>query len=146
MLRNRWLAVGAAVVFIGLVVSVTDVSFDAVLVFPWKTVVVATVISVVVAAAAWLAFGRIDKLGRDLLERNEALESRNAALRAVYDVSLSVAGQKDPEHTIAVIVEHARTLLKADAAILALDTPRGLLRLRAASAADGSWASQTSRV
>jgi signal transduction histidine kinase len=137
MLRNRWFAVGAAVVFIGLVVSLTDVSFDAVLVFPWKTVVVTAVISVVVAAAAWLAFGRIDKLGRDLLERNEALESRNAALRAVYDVSLSVAGQKDPEHTIAVVVEHARTLLKADAAILALDTPKGLLRLRAASAAEG---------
>jgi two-component system nitrate/nitrite sensor histidine kinase NarX len=137
MLRNRWLAVVAAVAFIGVAVTLIDISFDALLGFPWKTLVVTSAISVVVAAAAWLAIGRIDRLGRDLVERNEALESRNAVLRAVYEVSLSVAGQADPEHTIAVIVDHARNLLRVDAAILALDTPRGLLRLRAASAANG---------
>jgi len=142
MLRNRWLAVVATVAFVGVAVTVIDASFDAVLHFPFRTLVITAMISAVVAAAAWIAVGRIDRLGRDLVERNEALESRNAVLRAVYDVSLSVAGQKDPEHTIAVIVDYARNLLRVDAAILALDTPKGYLRLRAGSAIPGVLAPQ----
>jgi signal transduction histidine kinase len=98
---------------------------------------VTAVISAVVAASAWVAFDRIDRLGRDLLERNSALESRNAALRAVYDVSLAVSGQADPEQTISAIVDNARRLLRVDGVILALDTPNGFLRLRAASADEG---------
>jgi two-component system nitrate/nitrite sensor histidine kinase NarX len=54
-------------------------------------------------------------------------------LRAVYDVSLSVSGQADPQQTIASIVEHARVLLNVDAALLALNGPGGELRLRTAS-------------
>jgi signal transduction histidine kinase len=137
MLRHRWLAVVAAVVLIGIVEMLVDTAFDAVLEFPWKALFVMAVISSVAGVAAWAVFAQLDRLRNDLGQQNAALESRNQTLRAVYDVSLSVAGQADPEQTISVIVEHARKLLHADAALLALDTPNGSLRLRASSSAPG---------
>ena len=89
------------------------------------------------ATGAGYAFREIDRLTRDLRDRNVVLESRNAVLRAVYEVSLAVSGQADPDQAVASIVEHARSLLRVDAALLALDGPAGELRLRAASAAPG---------
>jgi signal transduction histidine kinase len=103
--------------------------------------VVVAVFATVVAAGAWYAFRQIDRLTADLRERNVILESRNAVLRAVYDVSVAVSGHADPDSTIGSIVENCRVLLKADAVLLALDGPPGTLRLRAASAAAGVLAS-----
>jgi signal transduction histidine kinase len=137
MFRHRWLAVAAAVIFIGIVEGIADTSLDAILDWPWKALVVTAIISLAAGASVWFAVGQIERLRRDLTDRNAALESRNAALRAVYDVSLSVSAQADPDRTIGAIVEHARHLLRADGVLLALDAPNGFLRLRAASAADG---------
>jgi len=135
--RRRWFAVIAAVLLVGTVEALSDTAFDAFLPFPFHTLLVLGVVSVVVGTGAWYAFRRIDRLTNDLQERNAALESRNAVLRAVYDVSLAVSGQADPDQTIASIVQHARSLLRVDAALLALDGPAGELRLRATSAAPG---------
>jgi nitrate/nitrite-specific signal transduction histidine kinase len=131
---RRWLAVLAAVLLVGTVEALTDTVFDAVLPFPYHALLVVAVVAAVVGTGAWEAFRRIDQLTVDLRERNSALEARNEVLRAVYDVSLSVSGQADPEQTIASIVQHARTLMGVDGALLALDGPSGELRLRAASA------------
>lgn len=135
--RRRWFVVFAAVFLVGTVEALSDTAFDAVLPFPFHTLLVLGVVSAVVGAGAWYAFRRIDRLTVDLQERNAALESRNAVLRAVYDVSLAVSGRADPEQTIASIVHHARSLLGVDAALLALDGASGELRLRATSAAPG---------
>jgi nitrate/nitrite-specific signal transduction histidine kinase len=132
---ERWLAVIAAIVLVAIVELLSDSALEPALPFPLDTLAVMAVVSVVAGLAAMLVFRRIDNLGRDVIERNAALESRNATLRALYDVSLSVAGQAEPEETIDSIVGHARRLLRADGALLVLDGPGGVLRLRAASAA-----------
>ena len=132
--RRRWIAVLTALLMIGLVEVLTDTALDATLPFPWRTVLAFGTVVIVVMVAAWLAFRLIDRLTLDLIERHAALEERTEALRAVYDVSLAVSGQADPEQTIGSIVGHARRLLHVDAALLALDGPDGKLRLRASSA------------
>jgi signal transduction histidine kinase len=134
---RRWLAVAAAVLLVGTLEALSDTAFDALLPFPFHTLFLVAVVGAVAAIGAWLAFRQIDRLTRDLRERNDVLESRNDVLRALYDTSLAVAGQADPDQTIAVIVDHARSLLRADAALLALDGPAGELSLRAARAAPG---------
>jgi nitrate/nitrite-specific signal transduction histidine kinase len=135
--RRRWLAVVAALLFIAVVELLSDTVLDAALQFPLDTVLVVAVVSVVAVTAAWRAFGQIDRLARDVGERNTELEARNAALRAVYDVSLAVAGQTDPQQTIAGILDRARDLLNMDAALLSVDGAAGEIRLAAASAAPG---------
>ena len=135
--HRRWLVVAAAVLFVGTVEALSDTAFDAFLPFPFHTLFVVAVVAVVVGTGAWDAFSRIDHLTWDLRERNEVLESRNAVLRAVYDISLAVSGQADPDQTIASIVDRTRSLLRVDAALLALDGPAGELRLRAARAVPG---------
>jgi len=132
--RRRWIAVFAALLVIGGVEILSDTALDAVLPFPYRIVLVFGTVVIVALVAASLAFRVIDRLTRDLVERHKALESRTAALRAVYDVSLAVSGQADPDQTIGSIVGHARRLLGVDAAMLALDGPDGRLRLRASSA------------
>ena len=137
MFRRRWLIVVVAMFFVGTVEVLSDTAFDAFLSFPFHTLLVLAVITAVVGSGATYAFRRIDRLTIDLRERNAVLESRNAVLRAVYDVSLAVSGRADPGRTIASIIDHARTLLGVEGALLAMDGPGGGLRLRAASAAPG---------
>jgi signal transduction histidine kinase len=134
---RRWFVIVAVVVFVGAVEVLSDTVFDAVLPFPFRTLLVLGVVTAVVGTGATYSFGRIDRLTADLRERNAVLESRNAVLRAVYDVSLAVSGRADPSETIGLIVDRARTLLGAEASLLAMNGPGGFLRLRAASAAPG---------
>jgi signal transduction histidine kinase len=135
--RRRWAVVFAAILFVGVVEALSDSLLDAVLPFPFDTVFVLGAVATVAIVAAWYAFRLIDRLVSDLMHRHQALRSRNAALRAVYDVSLAVAGQADPDETLAAIVDHARRLLGVDAALLALCGPDDEVRLRASSAAPG---------
>jgi signal transduction histidine kinase len=137
MHRGRWFLVAAAVLFVGTVEALSDTAFDAILPAPLHTLVVVVVVTVVVGTGAYYSFREIDRLTGDLRERNAVLESRNAVLRAVYDVSLSVSGHANPDQTIAAIVDHCRSLLRVDGALLALDGPAGELRLCAASAGPG---------
>ena len=135
--RRRWLAVTLAVLFIATVEFLSDSVLDAALKFPFDTLLVVAVVSTVALIGARIAFGQIDGLARAIGERNRELESRNAALRAVYDLSLAVSGQTDPQQTIAAILDRARELLKMEAALLAVEGPAGELRLVASSAAAG---------
>jgi signal transduction histidine kinase len=135
--RRRWLAVIGALLFVAIVELLSDTVLDSALQFPLDTVLVVAVVAVVAVTAAWGAFGQIDRLARGIVERSRELEARNAALRAVYDVSLAVSGGADPQQTIAAILDRARDLLAMDAALLAVDGPGGELRLVAASAVPG---------
>jgi len=136
--RRRWAVVLGAILFVGVVEALSDSLLDAVLPFPLDTLVVLGVVAIVAIVAAWYAFRIIDRLTSDLIHRHQALKSRNAALRAVYNVSLAVSGQADPDETLAAIVDHARRLLRVDAALLALQGPEDEVRLRAASASPGA--------
>ena len=135
--RGRWVLVAAAVLFIGTVEAMSDTALDAAMPFPLHSLLAIGVMAAVVGTGATYAFRQIDRLTGDLRERNAILESRNAVLRAVYDVSLAVSAKADPGLTITSIVDHCRSLLRVDAALLALDGPAGELRLRAASAGPG---------
>lgn len=137
MLRHRLLASLAAIVFVGALETIVATLLDAFAGPSWSAPVVIAVGSLAAGAAVWVGVGRTDRLRRDLADTRAALESRAAILRAVNDVSLSMSGQSDPGRTIGAIVDHTRQLLGVEGAILALDTPDGCLRLRAASAADG---------
>jgi signal transduction histidine kinase len=135
--RRRWAVVFGSILFVGIVEALSDSLFDTVLPFPFDTLVVVAVVAAVAIVAAWYAFRIIDRLTKDLIHRHQELKSRNAALRAVYDVSLSVSGRADPEETLGTIVHHARRLLRVDAALLGQQGPEDEVRLRAFSAAPG---------
>jgi signal transduction histidine kinase len=138
MLRHRWLFAIATVAVVAFFEAVADKWIDAMFPWPSKLIITTSIISAVAIVLGWLFITAINRLERDLVERNRTLESRNEVLRAVYDVSLAVAGQADPNTTISTIVDHARGLLRADAALLALETPIGQLRLRAVSDTAGA--------
>ena len=140
--HRRWAAVIAGILFIGVVEMLSDSLLDPVLPFPFDTLFVLGAVATVGIIAAWYAFRVIDRLTGDLVERHEALKYRNAALRAVYDVSLAVSGHADPDQTLAAIVDHARGLLRVDAALLVLCGPEDELRLRAVSAPPGVLAGE----
>jgi signal transduction histidine kinase len=135
--RHRWAVVIAAIVFIGVVEGLSDSVLDPLLPFPRGTVLVVATVAVVASVAAWYAFRIIDRLTGNLLRRHQELLHRNAALRAVYEVSLALAGQQDPEEVLSAIAGHARRLLRADAALLVVDRGNGRSSLRAFSAAGG---------
>lgn len=136
--RRRWAVVFGAILFVGVAETLSDSLFDTLLPFPLRSIVMVGVVALVAIVAAWYAFALIDRLTHDLIARHQALRSRNAALRAVYDVSLAVAGQADPEEVLTAIVDHARRLLRVDAALLALKDREDEVRLRAWSAAPGA--------
>jgi signal transduction histidine kinase len=142
--HRRWAAVIAAILFIGVVEMLSDSLLDPVLPFPFDTLFVLGAVATVAIIAARYAFRLIDRLTGDLVERHEALKYRNAALRAVYDVSLAVSGHADPDQTLAAIVDHARGLLRVDAALLVLCGPEDEVQLRAVSAQSGALAGAAS--
>jgi signal transduction histidine kinase len=142
--RRRWAVVFGAILLVGVVEALSDSLLDTVLPFPLDTFFVLGVVAIVAIVAAWYAFRLIDRLTGDLFERHEALKYRNAALRAVYDVSLAVSGHADPDQTLAAIVDHARGLLRVDAALLVLCGPEDEVQLRAVSAQSGALAGAAS--
>ena len=76
--RRRWLVVVAAVVLVGTVEVLSDTASDAFLPFPFHVLPVLAVVSVVVGTGAWYAFRRIDRLAKDLEERNTALAKKKS--------------------------------------------------------------------
>jgi two-component system, NarL family, nitrate/nitrite sensor histidine kinase NarX len=123
--RLRWLAVVAGVLIIAAVEVVADTALDGSVRFPLDTLLVVAVVAMVAFVAASLDFRQIDRLTGDVMTRNAELESRNATLRAVYDVSLAVSGRKDPGPTIGTILQRARELLSMDAALLLIEDAAG---------------------
>jgi len=131
--RHRWAAVVGSIVFIGVVEALSDSLLDPLLPFPLDTLLVVATVAVVGVVAARYAFGLIDRLVDKQLRRHEDLLHRNAALRAVYEVSLALVGQHDPDEVLDSILGHARRLLRAEGALLALSSDGGELRLRASA-------------
>jgi signal transduction histidine kinase len=131
--RHRWAVVFGSIFFIGLVEAVSDSLLDPILPLPLRTALVVATVAAVALVAAWFAFRLIDRLMRNLLRRHHALRHRNAALAAVYQISLAIAGQQDPDRILATVVEHARRLLRVDAALIVLAGEDGSPTVCAAS-------------
>ena len=119
-----------------------DAEFDRRLNFPLDAIVAVAVMTSVAVVSSWFVFRRIDRLRRALLKRTELLESRQAAVQAVYDVSLEVSGRRDPEQTIASILEYARRLLNVDGSLLGVANLAGEMQLYASSARAGVLANR----
>jgi nitrate/nitrite-specific signal transduction histidine kinase len=136
--RLRWLAVVAGLLIIAAVELAADALVDARLHFPFATIAVIVVVAAVAFVAASLDFRQIDRLTADVMARNTELEARNAALRAVYEVSLAVSSRKDPGQTIGAILRRARELMAMDAALLVIVDASGERRVMAHSAVLGA--------
>ena len=135
--RRRWLraltvVAPVAAVVLGLEV-LSDTLLDTWLPFPRDAIVVSLVALVLGTAVAILGLRRIDALNREIAARNDELEARNAAASALHRVSSSIAALNDIDAIVGAITDQARALLHADVAVLLLNGPDGLPRLRAAS-------------
>ena len=111
----------------------SDTVLDEGLPFPWDTVIVAAAIVVLGLGFAVVAFGRIDALTGTLRARNGELEARGASARALHRVSVQIAALSDVDDVLRAVVEHARELLRADVAVLLLESSEGRLEPRASA-------------
>jgi signal transduction histidine kinase len=136
--RLRWLAVVAGLLIIAAVEVAADTVLDGSVRFPLDALLVVAVVAMVAFVAASLDFRQIDRLTGNLMARNAELESRNATLRAVYDVSLAVSSRKDPALTMDTILQRTRELLSMDAALLRIEDETGGSRIVAHSALPGA--------
>jgi signal transduction histidine kinase len=128
MTRRRLLIVSVPALVVGGIEALSDTLLDPVLPFPGDAILVTAVVLVVAIALSGIAFRRIDALGATLAARNRDLEARAASAAALRRVSVAITGLVDLRQVLAAIVENARTLLKADVAVLLLVDQDGRLQ------------------
>jgi signal transduction histidine kinase len=133
--RRRWLAIAIPIVLIGVVELFSDSLLDSVLPFPWDTLAVMAVVLISWGVVATIALRRIDALAATVEARNSELERRIATARVLHRVSVAIAGMGDIAPILQTIVEQARALLQADAAVLLLAGSDDELRFAAGDGA-----------
>jgi signal transduction histidine kinase len=138
--RRRWLVVALALVAIALVELAVDTVLDPLLPFPASTLLVMATIAIAGVAGAVLAFRSIDQLASTLHQRNAELQASDAAARALYRVSISLATMTNLEDILRAVVDNARTLLAADVALLVLFRSDATLWLAASSGSPEAFA------
>jgi signal transduction histidine kinase len=138
--RRRWLVVALALVAIALVELAVDTVLDPLLPFPASTLLVMATIAIAGVAGAVLAFRSIDQLASTLHQRNTELQASDAAARALYRVSISLATMTNLEDILRAVVDNARTLLAADVALLVLFRSDATLWLAASSGSPEAFA------
>jgi nitrate/nitrite-specific signal transduction histidine kinase len=143
--RLRWLVVLVPTLIIAALEQLSDNLHDQSLPFPLDNLLISTAVLVIASLFAWYAFRRIDALTGALRARNEELEAREAAARALNRVSQAIAAISSVDDVLRAVVANARQLLAADVAVLLLEGPGGRLVLREASgmAAGGSTDAET---
>ena len=112
----RWLVVLLPAAVVAVLELLTNVVVDQYLPFPWGTLVVVTVVLVVTAVFAAVAFARVDALTGALRAQNRELEARGASARALHRVSVAIAALSDVDDVLEAVVTNARELLAADVA------------------------------
>jgi signal transduction histidine kinase len=131
--RLRWMIFLVPVLFVIVVEAFSDLFLDEVMPFPGDTIVVAIAIFAAGVVMSTLAFRVIDRLSRELTERNAKLEERNVAARALHGMSMSIAALADLDEVLAATTANARALLAGDVALLVLAADDGEERLAATS-------------
>ena len=128
----RWLIVLVPALTVALLEELGDQVLDQNLSFPFDNLLITGTVFVIGIVIAFFGFRRIDALTRDLRVRNEELEARGAAARALHRVSVAIAAMTDVDRVLAAVVTHARELLGADVAVILLEGADGQMELRAA--------------
>ncbi len=143
MTRLRWLSIILPTAVVGGVELVSDSFLDASFPFPTDTIMVTLLVLLMAVVFSRLAFGRIDRLDAALRARNAELEARNAAARALHEVSVAITGIADLDDILQAVVDNARRLLGGDVAALTVIDPDGASRLRAVSGDSAALAAAT---
>lgn len=133
MSRHRWLIVALPALVVGLIEVLSDTVLDPVLPFPGDALLVAFAVLCLSIALAGVAFRRIDALAVDLAARNRELEARAASAAALHRVSVAITALVDLRLILEAITDNARTLLKADVAVILLVDADGRLAPAASS-------------
>lgn len=137
-IRKRWFAVLVPMIAFAVLEAASDSILDPLLPFPNDTILVVAAASVLAVAYGAYVFNRIDALTATLRERNAELEARHAAAAALYGVSVAISSLVEIEAILAAIVENARSLLRAEVAVLVLDETGDEQRLGSWSGPDGA--------
>jgi len=131
--RLRWLTILLPAILVVAIELVSDSVLDPAFPVPIDTLLIAGVVLASSAVFSYIAFGRLDALAAELGAQNSALESRNARAAALHRVSVAITSLADLDEILGATVTHARNLLGADIAALALTDRDGSLVLRATS-------------
>ena len=129
--RLRWLTILLPAILVVAIELVSDSVLDPAFPVPLDTLLIAGVVLASSAVFSHIAFGRLDALAAELSAQNSALEARNARAAALHRVSVAITSLADLDEILGATVAHARDLLGADAAALALTEVDGSLALRA---------------
>jgi two-component system nitrate/nitrite sensor histidine kinase NarX len=131
--RSRWVVIIVPALVVGTIELLSDTILDTYIPFPWDTIMVMLVVAGFSAGFARWAFGRQDQLTATLEARNAEVEARAASASALHAVSLAIASTADIDTTLRTTVDSARSLLRADLALLILTGTDGRPGLRATS-------------
>ncbi len=140
--RLRWLVVLFPALLVAALEDFSDTYLDPSLPIPLDNLMVSGAVLIAGCAFAFFAFRRIDHLTGVLRARNEELEARGAAARALNRVSMAIAAETGLDHVLGAVVAYARELLDADVAVLLLESPDGRLVLRASDGLPDGMAAQ----
>jgi signal transduction histidine kinase len=131
--RERWLIVALPALVVGIIEALSDTILDPILPFPGDALVVTVVVFLLTLALSGAAYRRIDALGAVLAARNRELETRAVSAAALHRVSVAITSLVDLRLILDTIVDNARTLLRADVAVILLVNPDGRLKRAASS-------------
>lgn len=137
--RLRWAAILIPTAFVVIVEALSDTLLDEVVPFPIDTAIVGLVVLGAGVVMAGVAFGIVERLERELRERNAELEARAATARTLHAMTMAITALAELQDILSATTRNARSLLGAEAAWLVLGTPEGEERLAAASGPDGAF-------
>jgi len=131
--RHRWLIAALPAVIVGLIEALSDTILDPVLPFPGDALLVTLAVLALTLGLSGAAYRRIDALGAALAARNRELERRAVSAAALHRVSVAITALVDLRLILEAIADNARTLLKADVAVILLVSADGRLTRAASS-------------
>jgi signal transduction histidine kinase len=137
--RLRWAAVLVPTTVVVAVFALSDVALDQALPFPFDTLFVGLVVLAAGLMMSTIAFRLVERLERQLRDRNAELEQRHATVRALHAMTVSITAMAEVQDVLAATTRSARELLRAEAAWLVLTTPEGDERMAASRGPDGAF-------
>jgi signal transduction histidine kinase len=137
--RLRWAIILVATAFVVVVEGLSDTLLDGVVPFPLDTAIVGLIVLGAGIVTSAVAFRVVERLERELRERNARLEAREATTRTLHAMTVAITALAELTDVLAATTRNARALLGADAAWLVLSTPEGGDRLAATSGPDGAF-------